>query len=56
MKSILKQEKVINSYANSFAYYVQDLLDDIARGGNFNLKKAEKDFKAELLDLVKELE
>ena len=55
MKLTAEQKKIIDNYANSFAYYVQDILDDIASGKSFNIKKVEKDFKNDLVDLVEEL-
>ena len=49
----LKKDR-IDSYANGFTYYIQDTLYDIASGGRFNFKGAEKYFQKCLIDMLKD--
>ena len=49
--SVRKPPLSESTAANLAAYYIQDTLDDIAQGGRFSFKKAEKFFKKAMKDL-----
>lgn len=42
--------KEIKMFANSMTYMVQDLLDGLGRGGRFDFKDMEKDFRKSLVE------
>ena len=47
------KRKNLNSLTNSLAYHIQDILDDLASGGRFSLKQAEKEIKKTILAFTK---
>ncbi len=50
-KNKINKNKEKASIANTMAYMVQDMLDDLGRGGRFSFNRMEKQFKKLLNDL-----